>query len=126
GHRAHIRPMPLAAHIIQEREDRMRRSLIAYGLREIAEFRDRGILHRGATMTPVFRPVFTYALICINDALQHAALDGKRIGTKGPDVWPVGAEEDLTSLIAAARNAACHIATRQQSNGRTSLRYRAT
>jgi hypothetical protein len=55
----------------------------------------------------------TSALIYMNDALQLAVLRGLRIADKGADIQPVGKEGDLTSLIGAARNAACHMGSKR-------------
>ncbi|MEZ5708178.1 MAG: hypothetical protein R3E02_02190 [Blastomonas sp.] len=58
---------------------------------------------------PVFRATLTSALIELNEVLKFLAASGQRIDCKGDDIQPVLNEGDLTSLIAACRNAACHL-----------------
>lgn len=51
----------------------------------------------------------TMAIIHLHEALQSSHHLDQRIKDRGPDIFETGNEKDLTSLIANARNAACHI-----------------
>lgn len=67
-------------------------------------------LHPDNLRTPLGMAALTYVLILLNDCLWISAnVLGCRVADKGEDFGNHGREGDLTSLIAAARNAACHM-----------------
>lgn len=95
-----------------------RREAVDTALNEIARIRASGTLHKNATHA-IFRAGVTFMLIHLKDVMLQAAADGRTIDEKA-DVFPVGDEKDLTSLIVECRNAACHIPGKlnQMSGGR--------
>ncbi|MDT0574966.1 hypothetical protein RM533_02065 [Croceicoccus sp. F390] len=60
--------------------------------------------------------LLTLAVIHLGNGLQLLNKLGKRVNEKGLFIQTVGKEGDLTSLIIEARNAACHINSRNWEN----------
>jgi hypothetical protein len=67
-----------------------------------------GIFNAGATAGVVFEASVTLLLIHLNDLLQKAKIDGKRVSFTD-DVTVSDAIRDVTDVVRACRNAACHV-----------------
>lgn len=70
---------------------------------------DSQIFSTGIAGSHLFEASLTLLLINLSDLLQKARIDGRRIAFV-EDV-DIGEGKDVTDLIAAARNAACHISS---------------
>jgi hypothetical protein len=71
---------------------------------------DCGIFSPGNSEHPLFEAAITQLLIGLNDLLQKAKRDGKRVALID-HVQITEGRADVTDLIRDCRNAACHIST---------------
>jgi len=69
-----------------------------------------GVLNSAGTANVLFESAITHLLININDLLQKARVDGKRIGFTDDVNLPEGSS-DVTDLVKICRNAACHVSS---------------
>ena len=73
--------------------------------------------------SPLFEAAVVQVLICLNDMLQKVSSQGRRINFNDDVGAVVGKEADVTSLINACRNAACHISSPNQKLATNTLAF---
>lgn len=78
------------------------------GIKRVLE---SGVFSPEGMASPFFEPSVVYSLILLNDLLQKADDDGKRV-TFSDDITGGNDGVDVTKLIRDCRNAACHIGSR--------------
>lgn len=86
----------------------MRASDIQSSISRCADIFNSGILNSGNSAGVLFESSITLLLIHLNDLLQKANIDKKRIDFTD-DVDLTDSVSDVTDVIRVARNAACHV-----------------
>ena len=115
-----VEGVPLVAHISGELDgnNQAKQDAVAWfragelcrAKRMCANIIDYGILSPRGVNDPLFEAAITQLLIGLNDLLQKAKTDDKRISLV-EHVQVTAERQDVTDLIRECRNAACHIST---------------
>jgi hypothetical protein len=87
-----------------------RDSEIQSSIRNCQQLYQSGIFGQAGKQGPLFQAAVVHLLICLNDLVAKAKIDGQRISdTNFVQVFDDVA--DVTDLISKCRNAACHISS---------------
>lgn len=90
----------------------MRAADIQSSISRCADLFNSGIFTSGSTAGVVFEASVTLLLVHLSDLLQKAKIDGKRVSFVD-DVTVSDAIADVTDVVRACRNAACHVTSGQ-------------
>jgi hypothetical protein len=86
----------------------MRAADIQSSVTRCADIFNSGVFNAGSSAGVVFESAVTLVLVHLNDLLQKAKLDGQRINF-ADDMEVTESMTDVTDLVRACRNAACHV-----------------
>lgn len=86
----------------------MRAADIQSSVSRCADLLNCGVFNSNGTAGVLFESAVTLLLVHLNDLLQKAKLDGKRVDF-ADDMEITETIADVTDLIRACRNAACHV-----------------
>ncbi|MCY1427086.1 hypothetical protein D9M71_429170 [compost metagenome] len=86
----------------------MRAADIQSSVTRCADVFNSGVFNAGSSAGVMFESAVTLVLVHLNDLLQKAKLDGQRINFDD-DMEVTESMTDVTDLVRACRNAACHV-----------------
>ncbi|QXE08532.1 hypothetical protein GTQ41_17065 [Pseudomonas sp. AN-B15] len=86
----------------------MRAADIQASVSRCADLFNCGVFNSNNTAGPLFESAVTLLLVHLNDLLQKAKQDGKRIDFSD-DMEATDVVADITDLVRTCRNAACHV-----------------